>query len=281
MIRHEMQDQTHVVTIDDVSELPVVSTTALSRISVNAGRLAARRSEYRSDWIGASLEQINTYLRTGWPEGVALVQKLADELKAQLPTPKSYRRKQKWADDGDEPSWEREQAGHDEIWRTSRRETQRGPTTVNRVASWGGNAGLQPDALKWSGVVLAVLIDLLEASGYRCGASVAHAVSFWNQPGKYAVTQITVKEPNMPLDLASLVPVVAHPGVFRVHGINATSLAPFDVTSGHGSCIEVSALPKNVSILQQPNTIILRNTYSEQAARAEILRVLALFNDPQ
>lgn len=154
----------------------------------------------------------------------------------------------------------------------------RGPTTVEILGTWGGNAHLTADQLRWNGVVMVAVTDLLEEAGYRVGLSLNAPVSFWGHSrDQFSIAQLVVKEPNMPLDVASLVPLVTHPGVFRWHGINLTSLVPFDCGSGHGSMINLTQLPE-ISILRK-NAVKLTNVYNEMSAKQEIQRVLDLFKD--
>jgi hypothetical protein len=258
-----------VVEFDEVASL---DTRKAQRTGRNIEHFAYHMHHLDPKWAGGTVVDTERVLRDGWPEGVALVNKLAEKLRGTLPKPKSYRRKQRWSDDGDEPSWEREQSGQTEIWRTSRREQQRGPAPVQLLAPWGGNAFLSAEQLRWDGVVLAVLCDVLEEAGYRVGATLVNAVRL---PGQnlFGMSMMHVKQPQMPLDLASLVPVVAHPAVFRIHGINAISLAPWDCGMGHGSCIEIRALPAHVI---PQGAVIMRHAYNEANAVREIQRVLAL-----
>lgn len=230
--------------------------------------------------MGTTQEKMNTALSTGWPEGVELVSGIAASMRGEMEKPKSFKRRQCWSEDGDEASWEREQAGRTEVWRTSRRETMRGPVTVELLGTWGGTGGYSAEQLKWDGVVLIVLCDLLEEAGYRIGASLNNASQHNNYFGSgkgMTLIQITVKRPEMPLDIASLVPVAMFPGVFRWHGLNMKTLAPFDVDSGFGRTVELDMLPTLSCI--NPRAVQLRHAYSEWAARAEIQRVLAMFKD--
>jgi hypothetical protein len=278
VIHHSTEGNVHVMQLDSIADL---DTTKIPRGWPNEDHFRSHNygTAENSRWVGGTKHEIATYLTTGWPQGTELVQRLADKMRGQLEKPKSFKRRQKWMEDGDEPSWEREQAGHSTIWRTSRRETMRGPTTVELLGTWGGNANLSADQLRWDGVVMVVLTDLLEEAGYRVGLTLNAPVRFsWGSgAGKFNLAQLVVKEPNMPLDIASLVPVVTHPGVFRWHGINLASLCPFDCGGGHGSAIELRHLPP-VSVVRK-TAIMLGHAYYESNAVQEIQRVLDLFKD--
>lgn len=225
-------------------------------------------------WNGGTVEQVTNALHFGWPEGLCRVQELSRELSKLVTPPVSYRRRQRWSDDGDEPSWEREQHGHDQIWRTSKRQSQRGPATVELLVPWGGPGGLSSDALMWNGVVLSVLADILENAGYRVGASLISA-TIWHHSTFQMVQQVIVKEPQQPLDLASIVPLVAHPGSRRIFGIAAKTLAPFNVTMGFGAVQELmNEQVKPVTVLQHPNAFKLRHSYSRSEAVSNITWLL-------
>src|SRR3954467_11904137 len=96
-----------------------------------------------NDWRGGSAQDINDALDKGWPTGMRIVDDLSERIGASLPAPKSYRRRQRWAEDGDEPSWEREQRGYTDVWRTAQRRTMRGPATVELTATWGATGDVR------------------------------------------------------------------------------------------------------------------------------------------
>ena len=268
-----MTGTVHVVLIDTLADL---DTSAIPRTQSDNIRHQAERTTQHIDshasWIGATTEQMTTALRDGWPEGAALVARLADGMRGTLPKPKSFKRKQQWTADGDEPSWERESAGYEDIWRTSKREQQYGPAPIEVMAPWGALGSVNADQLKWDGIVLVALTDLLEEAGYRVGATLNSAARAMNGHN-YHLTSITVKRPEMPLDISSMVAVAAHPGIFRWHGLSSRTLAPFDCGWGFGSTLEIAQLPSQVV---PSNVIVLRHAYTEQAARYEVERALAL-----
>lgn len=273
----ERAGQLSVVQIDGAAEL---DTTKYARTFDNRAVFEAHRRDCEAggSWYAGNRVSIDHALYNGWPEGQARIESLSDAMREILPAPKSYRRRQRWMEDGDEPSWEREQSGYTDIWRTSRRDVMTGPTTVELYAPWGGHAGRRAEELQWDGVVLVVLTNLLEEAGYRVGASVNYASSwgFFNE-GREQLVQVIVKRPEMPLDIATMTPIVAHPGVLRWHGLNAISTAHFPVGTGHGRPVEIAAI-KQASILRQDG-IVLNHAYYEEAAKQEILRVLAMFQD--
>lgn len=263
MLTTSMDGTVFTVRIDETMDL---NTEALPR-SVNADRHPG---------FGFNRASLLDLLEQGWAEGLEKVERLSEQLQRDMAPPVSFRRRQVWSDDGDEASWEREAAGHDDCWRTARRKSQRGPAVIELAASWGGRAIYSDEQLIWNGVALAVLCNLLEQSGYRVGASLNNASTYFNT-SNISHIQIVVKRPEMPLDLASLVPVASHPGMFRLFGLEIKTLAPFRIDSGLGCTDDLSILPDGTFA---PTVIKLAHCYSEASARAEISRVLALFAEP-
>jgi hypothetical protein len=231
-------------------------------------------------WSGGTKEEITHAMLHGWPSGQAKIQRLADDMRSHIEPPKSYKRRGRWAEDGDEPSWEREQRGCVDIWRTSRRQIARGPTTVQLLCPWVHASVRRAKEIQWNGVVLSVLCDLLETAGYRVGAALTNSVGTfkaqYNDP-KYLLGFVHVKQPQNPLDLASLVPIVAHPGVYRWHGIAMATLGPVDCGGSHGAVVNLKSLP-SLSLIDK-DAILLTTVYHEADARREIERVLAFFKE--
>jgi hypothetical protein len=267
-MRTYMEGNTHVCELDGSADLRAVDKAPRT---ASAYLFESRKADGRdASWLGGTIADIDVALTHGWPEGLAIISELAASITEDLPQPKSVRRKQRWSEEGDEASWEREAAGYSDPWRTSVRETRRGPTIINLQASWGGNANLKARDLMWNGVALCVIIDVLERSGYRVNATLNHCTRIWSG-NRTCLNRVTVKEASAPLDMASLAPIVAHPGAFRWYGINATSLAPFDVGYGHGSSIDLRAMPA-LEVLKGGYSLPL--VYSKDAALRSIRTVL-------
>lgn len=272
-MRRFQEENVYVVEIDEVSD---ADTATLRRPNMKNAALSAEYQRGSSDsWRGGSRSDIQRLLRDGWAEGLQRVTDLAEVFKAEMAPPKSYRRRGQWREDGDEPSWEREQYGRTDIWRTSKRETMVGPTTVQLVCPWVHSASVRAENIIWNGVVLATLCDLLESAGYRVGAMMANTIGL-NEYNEYMLGMLHVKQPETPLDLASLIPVIAHPAVYRWFGIDWATLCDKFCGHGHGRVVRFDDIP---DIPSKPRGAIVLNTvYGEDAAKREIRRVLALFN---
>ena len=262
----------YVVHLEGVTELMQIPSMQ-SEIAANTESM---RQYLNGRYVSLSmtLNQVLDVLRNGTPAGIEKLERFAEQFKALLPMPKSYRRKQRWSDEGDEPSWEREQSGHEAIWRTSRRETQRGPATVELASPWGGN-GL-PD-FTWDGIVVVTLTNLLELAGYRVGSSLNKCNTVYGSDASTCVTRIELKQPDQPMDISSIASVVTCGSVYEVLGRASIKLHPVRVGS-FGTNIEVTELPQATrDALFRPGTVFLRHTYSRTDAIEEIHRVLQLF----
>lgn len=271
-MRQSLENQTWVTTLDGVHE---VADIPKLRSSVESNNDQMRR--YLSGSLvtvdRGSLSSALDALRNGYAVGADRIAKFAQDFRSELPTPKSYRRRQRWSDDGDEPSWEREQAGQEEIWRTSRREQQRGPAVIELAAPWGGNG--MPD-FTWDGVVLVTLCDLLEYAGYRVGASM-NKCNKANAPYSF-MTRVEIKQPENPLNIDSLAALASHPGVYAWLGRPSIQLQPYNMRGTFGYNVEVTDIDETSrNLIFRPGTVYLKHSYSRTEAVQEIQRVLQLF----
>ncbi len=266
---------TYVTTLDGVHEIANIPNLRSSVASNNV-----QMQEYlRGDGFNLTytLDDVLKVLRNGTPAGIERLERFSKQFMSLLPVPKAFKRRQRWAEDGDESSWEREQAGHDAIWRTSKRETMRGPVFVEIASPWGGN-GL-PD-FTWDGVVLVTLINLLELAGYRVGASLNKCNVTYATSHTF-VTRVEIKQPGQPLDIGSVASVVTHGGVYELLGRASIKLQPYALKS-FGANVEVTDLPADtLARLFRPGTVFLKHSYSQSDAVREIRRVLAMFDNPQ
>lgn len=271
-MRRYQEENVYVIEMDEITD---VDTHKLPRmLERNADLSKSFNAENSDSWRGGSREKAYAMLTDGWAEGLEKVSALVEEFKPTLSPPKSFKRKQQWREEGDEPSWEREQAGKTDIWRTSRREMRVGPTTVQLICPWVHSASRRADDIVWNGVVLAALCDLLETAGYRVGAMMANTIGLdgYNQ---FMLGMLHVKQPQQPLDLASLVPIVAHPTVYRWFAIDWATLCERFCGYGHGRVVSINEIP---DIPSKPRgAVVLRSVYSAGDAKREIERVLGLF----
>lgn len=141
-----------------------------------------------------------------WPEGLDIVQEMLFELRnsANLPTPTCVRRRARWADDGDELDNDRLRSGQ-EAWRTMRRESQRGPTTVTVLVNVSANGSVKADDILWRGAAAIVLTDLLEQAGYRVVLIGCDTGRGAFEDGSDWFGSVRLKASEQPLDIPSVV----------------------------------------------------------------------------
>lgn len=103
-----------------------------------------------------------------WSEGLDMLTSAADEVRdAQLPQPKSRRRRTHWSDDnGDELCIDRLRSGR-EFWRSTRREQSHGPANVTLSIDVAAHCKKRSIDLMWRGAAAIILTELLERAGYR------------------------------------------------------------------------------------------------------------------
>lgn len=276
MLRRWQEENVYFVETDDSTDIDTTHAPRSNAQSI-AAQVTRDRSFDRSFWYGATLQETRTMLRDGWPEGLELVNKLSEEFQMNIEAPKSFRRRGQWCEDGDEPSWEREQAGHTNVWRASRRQTTIGPSTVHILCPWSHGSDKRSSDIQWNGVVLAVLCDVLEKSGYRVGATMTNCLALRGENNQFMLGLFHVKQPQQPLDLASLVPIVAHSATYRYFGIEWATLPTVFPGHAFGGPLTLAQIPNVPS--KPRDGVVLNRVYNESAAKLEIQRVLDLFKN--
>ena len=155
--------------------------------------------------------------------------------------PTGIERHRMWLDDGDELSYDRLYGGQcDTAWEARKRRIGKLDPTVTVVANFGGNGGRSEEGWFWSGAVGCVLVDKLEAAGYRvelisCEYAVyvteaaelsalqAKELGFANRNNRNAFhgTFCKVKEPNEDLNTDLIAAVMASGQTFTSQGYRA------------------------------------------------------------
>lgn len=132
---------------------------------------AEEHVHWHDEWIGrdfAGWSDVYAAARSAWPDGLETLEKMLEEIdRCELPQPKSRRRRTRFQeDDGDELDYDRLRTGR-AYWRTSRRETCRGPATITIIVDVGGNCKRASRDLLWRGAAAVALAQRLEEAGYR------------------------------------------------------------------------------------------------------------------
>lgn len=187
-------------------------------------------------WFGYTQSETERHVTQGWPEGVARIREMIDDLNAEIPEPVSIRRKQRWGDDGEEIDVQRVYSGQLETaWRGPQRVNIRAPRVISLCSFIGGAVDYSPEALFWVGATAAALTDRFENAGYRVDLTgvtlTAHACG-------QVLNVVPIKEANDPFSLDVTATALCHSAVWRGYGITMIASAPFRVDGGFGSVIE-------------------------------------------
>jgi len=179
-------------------------------------------SDQSADWYGlgpegaSSIARVCQLLSTGWTRGAdRMVKALAGLADVQV-KPKSVRRQNRWADQGDALDIHRVNAGRlDAAWQKCRREPQVGPQRVTLVCDAIESGGNDADTMFWRGAAVVTLADKLQSAGYN-----VEVVSAWTgiNDDVRVICHVTVKQSSQPLDLTTLASAVACPAFFRALG---------------------------------------------------------------
>lgn len=169
-------------------------------------------------WLGVeSFETARKFIDSAqWPEGAAMVRKLADSL-LEIAPPVSVKRRRVWADHGDSFDIHRAYAGRlDAAWQRAMRQQSRAPRPVRVVIEPNHTWTFKAANLQWAGAAAVALSDLLTEAGYSVEI-VMRKRSRMDTP-KCEIFEMTaqVKSPLMPLDINALAATVALPAFVRM-----------------------------------------------------------------
>lgn len=205
----------------------------------------------------------------GWPEGASRIKGLAEQIKDKIQRPTSIRRRMVWDEQGDELELSKVYSGElDSAWRNPRRTASYAPPVITLYLPWGGNWSEFPEELFWKSAPALAVADALESCGYRVELI---AVSRASQPRDTdAVTMVTVKPADTPVDLGTLAAVCCHAGIYRTLGFATILHHPAYVSASLGSWEPIEP------ICNAPSSYTLSSSvYDEQTAIAECNRILA------
>lgn len=166
-----------------------------------------RSSRDRDDsWAGGTFEEVCDVARHGWPEGAAMVAKLARGIAVRLPQEQASTPYHDVA--GSYVDIGRYVSGEPECMVDFRPEIR-----AQRVVKIGFNVsvhgGTATEAMMERGAAVAVLVDRLEAAGVRV------EVMAYGQGAPVWTMEVCVKPADAPLDMDRVAFALGHPGFFR------------------------------------------------------------------
>lgn len=228
-----------------------------------------------NDRIGfESLADVMTSVRTAWPEGLAILDRMLEDLRhAALPTPKSRKRKMRWSSEsGDELDLDRLRAGQD-YWRTTRREMQTGPSTMTVLVDVGANCNVAAEDILWRGAAAVALTQILEAAGYRVELwSVIRSRELFNSDTTDGVVGCCLKRTEDPLDVSTLINAVSG-WFFRTVGFLSLTLGNKSYDACLGQC-QVPRKPDVDNLTADERRVMVYGAFDYNSAVALIKQVL-------
>ncbi len=185
--------------------------------SVPESRLDGHGDPTRYSFVGRDFDDwddVKEATRTAWPDGLDVLEWMVRDLDgASIEQPRSRRRRTRFRDDdGDELDCDRLRCGQ-AYWRTSRRESAKGPTTVTVLVDVGAHCKVNHMDILWRGAAAIALTKRLEEAGYRVELwSVSLTERLWSPRSKNAITvldAVCLKRPSDPIDESTLISAVA------------------------------------------------------------------------
>lgn len=197
--------------VDSVMEL--AATTTLE----NLGDYMRTEDTHSTKRHGVSSpDKVRRVIRDGWPDGVARTMTAFDTLKFDTVSTDMRRRKKR----GDQGDWLDMQAVYSgnlsKAWTRTGRSKRVASRTINLLVDLAISWETDADVLFWRGAAALYLSDALTRCGYSVGIIACNAGMMSVDGAPYFAHLITVKQPDMPLNLDNLAATICLPGFFRV-----------------------------------------------------------------
>jgi len=239
----------------------------------NQAAWSAYFEEDRASWYGANCRtgrDVQSLVHTGWPDGMAMVERLLAKTSASLATPVDRRRRNRRGPQGDSLDIHAVYRGQlDVAWTRPVRTNARGPQRVDLVANMICSGAENAEVLAWRGAAAIAIADRLTAAGYQ----VRIIVGFGGRcSGAPLSCRITVKDHGGPLDVSTAAAVMV-PGFFRALGHAWTA-------AHHPERIWSPGMTVQGSRTEPGEIVISHETRDQESAIATIDRVIAGVNNP-
>lgn len=175
-------------------------------------------------WFGLNnASEVIQTAKTGWQDGAERVKGIAEEIKAQIPTPQSIRRRIKWSDQGDSLDIHRVWSGRlGQAWESHPRQRTNTQQSVTIFSQIFQSVMTHSDYGFYRGAAVIALSDLLTEAGYNVeivgGMTAAGCIVEGDSRDDAYVWMVDIKSALAQLDLSSLAATLALAGFFRVGG---------------------------------------------------------------
>lgn len=145
------------------------------------------------------------------------------------------KRKRRYMDDGGEVDPDRLYGGqYDTMFVGHPKALEFVPRTISLGVDFVIPANMNAQALRWTGVQLAVCADLLERSGYRCNIRLLAPGKSNDDPGGWHLLDVSLKDGRDPLRL-DLLALLTVPAISRRYILHAFAFTPDQYFVGQNS----------------------------------------------
>jgi len=273
----------HFVLIDDKKwASPRNAKRHSNRLAKDPHETAEYDTKYYGEGIH-SADDIRSITRDGWQEGVDMVRDLSAEVADLVPQPVAPRRRAKRGDFGEEIDMARVYSGQiDTAWRYMGRDRLFGPRVISMDVDVCYNAGVNAKDLFWAGATAVVLVDLLEAAGYR--VELYSTAASKNYTDNATLSRILAKRADDPLDLANIAGLVCHPATFRWYHLNATTCDEHStVPGGYGQACDAETFMEQLVAegMIEGSDFVVKGVLSREACLETIREVIAKVEESQ
>jgi hypothetical protein len=164
---------------------------------------------YEASYVGRqfnSWQEVKRAAESAWPEGLALLQKLKDELAdVRLPQPQNLRRQARYSEDtGDEICLDRLRRQLP-YWRTTHRDHRPGPLSATILTDLATVWSQSSESILWRGAATICLTNILEQAGYRVEIWTYDCTRTYDGDSRDLCIATCLKRGSDPLDESSLV----------------------------------------------------------------------------
>lgn len=227
------------------------------------------------------IEQATKLLNCGSKKDVEKLQGLAEKCRKLIPPLGFGRRKRRFTSDGgDELDLDRWREGAEAPWIDYNRSGTKPSPYVTLVGQFGGNCGVTPEQMFWSGACAVSMTDVLEDLGFR----VRLAGAFTNYQGdglvakasgeeaaverRVTITVLNVKGYDEPLRLGPTSFALCHSGYFRTFGFGMILQSSIYTGYGLGSCRNITQ--EDAPYVSDDTVVIVPVATDEKTAKKSI-----------
>ena len=265
---------------------PIAPHAARRRDSARGGEVWAQvldRLDGKVDWIGCTREAARARLVSGWPEGLAQAQALAERVQrmAENLAPRDVRRRPRYSEEsGDEVDLDRMRAGAP-WWRECVRSRHVQARALTLAVQVGGLADVSEESLRWNSVLALALVHVFEGAGIACSVRAVAASDQCHNRADETLVRILEAKRSEDAMLPDLLAAVLAPSTFRACMIPSVQLLAKRPDEGGGSTVAVASMPQAVLdyLADGAPLIVLPHVFNEADALTAARRVLRLHEE--